>query len=232
MKIIVPLAGPDFILSDGRVKADIDVAGKPLLRHALESRGWWRNGQATEVDLTFVMQDHESTRQFYRERLSQWYPAARLVLLDGPARGAALSALAAVSLVAHEAGPVCIDLADILFESDFDPILAFSDHSAGAAVLGFTSQDAIYSYLRTDESGMVVEAAEKRVISTNASAGVYFFASASVYLRALANNLEHADSIVYNGNFFVCPMVNGVVQQSLGVMLSMVENVVDIKSVR
>ena len=54
MKVIVPLAGPDFVKPDGSVKAEISVEGLPLLRRALESRSWWTHGLVSDADLVFV----------------------------------------------------------------------------------------------------------------------------------------------------------------------------------
>ena len=82
MKVIVPLAGPDFVKLDGSVKAEIPVEGLPLLRHALESRSWWTSGLVTDADLVFVLHDNPPSRRFAENTLSQWYPAARQVFLS------------------------------------------------------------------------------------------------------------------------------------------------------
>lgn len=75
----------------------------------------------------------------------------------------------------------------------------------------------------------LLEAAEKRTISRVASAGVNFFRSISVYLRALAYSLDHEESQTYNGLFYVCPVLNGVRDQNLTVVLETVDTVLDIK---
>ena len=79
------------------------------------------------------------------------------------------------------------------------------------------------------EQGVVVEAAEKRVISNEASAGTYGFRSGPVFLRALAHALENAATQTYRDLFFVCPLFNGVLAQSLAVATTTVSNVRDIK---
>ena len=106
--------------------------------------------------------------------------------------------------------------------------LDFDDKTGGLALV-FDSESPNYSYLRTDQSGRVVEAAEKRVISRHASAGTYFFRSPAVLLRAIAHNLEHPRTSTFKGQFFVCPLLNGVISQGLDVRIEQVEGVHDVK---
>lgn len=228
MQIVVPLAGPDFVLENGSVKAEIPIDGVPLLRRALETRPWWQ--EVSGSDLIFVLMDLPRTRAFADGPLRSWYPDARTVFLSRPARGAALSALAGLTLTLDAPGPICIDLADILFCSRFNPVETFSDSTIGGAALIFPSDNPAYSYLRTDASGLVTEAAEKRVISENASAGVYFFSSQAVYLAALAHNLANAESVTHRGLFFVCPVFNGVLTQGLSCVVDTVSDIIDLKT--
>jgi len=227
MQVIVPLAGPDFATANG-VKGKADIKGLPLIRRAIESRPWWLSGETTSSSLTFVLLDCPQARAFAAEDLAQWYPEARIVFISQATRGAALSALAGVALTGNVDAPLCIDLADILFDSHFEPAVLRSEGIGGAA-LTFTSHKSCYSYLRTDADGRFLEAAEKRTISRVASAGVYFFRSASVYLRALAYSLDHKESQTYNDLFYVCPVLNGVRDQNLTVVLETVDTVLDIK---
>lgn len=229
MKIIVPLAGPDFIRADGSLKATSEFNGEPLLRHILRGRAW--AGMAAPTDYCFVLRDDLASRDFAAANLNEWYPGSRQVFLSNYTNGAALSAAIGVALVADgDAEPLIIDLADIVYRCESNPVLRLaSDRAAGAIGLVFQANDPIYSYLRT-ENGRFTEAAEKSVISSNASAGTYIFANASIYMRSIAHALENADSQTFNGRFFVCPLFNGVRSQGLEVALHDVIDVVDIKN--
>ena len=231
MKIIVPLAGPDFERDDGTVKALLGRDGTPLLRRALESRPWWTAGQVGPADLIFVLRSTEPSQRFAARDLAQWYPGCTVVSLGSVARAAALSALAGLALVADENEPICIDLVDIEYRSTLDPIARLAEvPDAGGIALVFPSDNPVYSYLRTDADGRVVEAAEKRVISQHASAGTYFFVNLATYLVALAHSLAHADTLTHRGLFFVCPLMNGVLAQGRQVVLDAVTDVVDVKA--
>ena len=206
----------------------LDFEGEPLLRHILTRRAW--AGLAAPTDYCFILRDDQTSRGFAAAQLTEWYPGSRQIFLSEYTNGAALSAAMGVALVADgEAEPLVIDLADIAYHSDTDPVaLMVRDRDCGAVGLVFQHDNPIYSYLRT-ENGRFVEAAEKRVISTNASAGTYIFASASIYLRALAHALDYASSQTFNGRFFVCPLFNGVAHQGLDVALHHVTDIVDVK---
>ncbi|WP_299694818.1 hypothetical protein [uncultured Tateyamaria sp.] len=226
MRVIVPLAGPDFIRGDGSLKALQTLNGAPLLRHVLDARVWARDVTA----YSFVLLDRPETRAFADGPLAEWYPGATVTFLSHYTRGAALSALAALPLGTDFAAPLIVDLADILYEATLDPAATLAgDPGLGGIALTFPSDNPAYSYLATDDQGRFVEAAEKRVISDNASAGTYIFRDTPTYLRALAHGLEHAETQTFRDLFFVCPLFNGVRDQGKTVALAPVENVTDIK---
>lgn len=230
MKVVVPLAGPDFENADGRVKAELEVDGRSLFQRTLDQRIWWRRGQVRDQDLIFVMKHSEISRRFAERQLRARYPRSRKVFLCEETRGAALSALAGVAATASLDQPLCIDLVDIEYSSSFDPIELFRNRpEVGAAALVFPSDNPVYSYLRTGDDGDVVEAAEKRVISRQASAGTYFFASAAVYLSALAHNIAAPTAHLHRGSFYVCPVLNGVLESRLKVVMEPVWDVRDPK---
>lgn len=227
MEVIIPLAGPDFVSADGALKALIPFSGQPLLRHVLTSRPW----AETVSGYTFILKDGETTRDFVEQHLRAWYPDATVILLSSFTRGAACSAMAGVSCQRDPHTPLIVDLADILYASNLNvgDRLNRSPHCGGLA-LTFSSTNPLYSYLRTDETGRVVEAAEKNVISTNASAGTYIFRNSAIYLHAVAHAFSNEVSQVCNGLFYVCPLFNGVLAQGMEVMMEPVYDVVDIKT--
>ena len=226
MRVIVPLAGPDFIRADGSLKALHDLDGAPLLRHVLGSRAW--AGAVTSY--SFVLIDRPETRAFATGPLAAWFPGASVTYLSGYTRGAALSALAALPAGTDFTEPLIVDLADILYDSVLDPAAMLAgDRDLGGIALTFPSDNPAYSYLRVDAAGRFLEAAEKRVISPHASAGTYVFRDAPTYLRALAHGLEHAATQTFRDLFFVCPLFNGVRDQGKSVALAPVNGVRDIK---
>ena len=233
MNVLVPLAGPDFLLSDGTTKAEQLVNGQPLLRWVLDNREWIKSGTVSPADMVFILLDHPVTRAFSAGPLATWYPNAKSVFLGSYTKGAALSALAGLATLPNFHNiPVCVDLADIYYQAQPRKLLfSENDPHLGGIALSFESKNPQYSYLRVNNVGAVVEAKEKSQISNTASAGTYFFRNGIVYLGALQHTLFHAGEFEFNGLQYVCPLFNGVLAQGLEVGLEMVTDVMDIKVV-
>jgi hypothetical protein len=228
MRVIVPLAGPDFIRDGGALKAEIELDGAPLLRRVLSSRPW--AGAVASQDYSFILIDAPETRAFVDDKLAKWYPGASVTFISCYTRGAALSALAGIATGKDVEAPIIVDLADILYTSTLDPVTVFHKNpDCGGIALTFKADNSTYSYLRLDAFGFFVQAAEKRVIADNASAGTYIFRDMATYLRALAHGLENKESQTFRGLFFVCPLFNGVKDQGKRVLLETVTDIIDIK---
>ena len=226
MRVIVPLAGPDFVQDDGNLKAEINFGGEPLLRRVLSSRPW-----ATVVtNYSFIMIDAPETRKFAATSLANWYPGSSVIFISSYTRGAALSSLAGIATGQDVDAPIIVDLADISYSTSLDPAAVLERNPrCGGIALTFHDTSPIYSYISLDRDGYFDRAAEKRVISGHASAGTYIFRDMATYLRALAHNLEHQEKQTFRGLFFVCPLFNGVKDQGKHVLLEPVTDVVDLK---
>lgn len=230
MKIVVPLAGPDFELKDGSTKAELMIEGHPLLRRSLDTRPWAVQQEVISSDYIFVLKDTSVSREFAGGTLQSWYPACKTVFVSSYTQGAALSAAAGISLTSGEDEPLIVDLADIEFRATLDisgHLLGHAD--LGAIALTFKSDNPAYSYLLEDADGIFLQAAEKRVISDNASAGVYIFRNPGVYFSALAHALAHPESHIFNDLFYVCPLFNGVAAGGWVVLRHEVSDIRDIK---
>lgn len=223
MNVIVPLAGPDFIHPRFGIRPLVEVENEPLVRRAITSRPWWIDGTVGPSDLVFVLRDLPEARTV-EERLREWFPGARFVLLSDLTGGALLSALAGTALLSRPLAPVCVDLVDILYDCATPLSGLFADPSIGGILPCFQSNEACYSYAEIGMDGTVVRTTEKQVISSHASAGSYLFRDSPVFLRACAHSLDHADTLSYRGALFVCPAMNGVIAQGLRVIPAEVQN--------
>ena len=227
MRCIVPLAGPDFVHPTLGVRALYEFEGRPLIERTLTTRPW--ADKFTPEDYVFVLRDLPEA-QAVKEFLLRRWPGAGIVTLSGLTGGAMFSVAAALAMVGHIEEPICVDLADILFEAPKATVNPARDWDSrvGARLPYFISSDEKYSYLDMDEYGLVRRTAEKRVISDRASAGVYFFQSPGVYLQAMAHSIAHREELAFNGVLFVCPMMNGVFAQGLEVTSFEVRNVIPV----
>ena len=80
-----------------------------------------------------------------------------------------------------------------------------SDNIDGSIVC-FENIHPKWSYVKTNEYGNVTEVAEKKVISNQATTGVYFYKKGSDYVKYGKQMIEK--NIRTNNEFYVCPVFN------------------------
>lgn len=224
---IVPLAGPDFVHPTLGIKPLMLLDGEPLLRRVITSRSWWQSGYLQSENMIFVLRDLPETTQVI-SCINDWFPGAQKVILSSLTCGALMSALAGVSLVKDLAAPLCIDLVDIIYETQELMVDKFQSDEVGGVVPYFFSQESCYSYFEINSQGLVTKAVEKQVISAQASAGTYFFRDTATYLNAVAFSLCHQQDLSVGGILFVCPAINYMVsagQKIIPIAVSNVESV-------
>jgi hypothetical protein len=222
MKCVVPLAGPDILDPEKGFKPLTEISGDTLIHRTLAGRPWaWT---LASTDYIFVTRGDLCTTELEDYLRAKWY-GCRIVTIPGITDGAMLSALAGILMVPDDV-PVIVDLADIIFDAPNLQTIAFSK-KLGAIIPSFKSQEIIYSYL-VIENGKVTKAAEKQVISDNASAGVYIFRDRQSYVAAAAHSIANREEMRFKSTYFVCPMANGLIEAGYYVISPSVENVVSI----
>jgi hypothetical protein len=231
MIAIVPLAGPDFVHPRLGIKPLFPIDGEPLLRRVITSRPWWRKGLLKSENLIFVLRDFpESDRAL--SYIDEWFPKSKKVIISDFTQGALMSVLAGVALVKDFEVPICIDLVDILYDSQEVMVDLFAkDSSVGAIVPYFISQESCYSYLEIGDRNSVTKAVEKQVISQFASAGTYFFRNVRSYINSVAFSLQHRQELSVKDILFVCPAINYVISVGARVIPIPVNNIRSISKI-
>jgi hypothetical protein len=192
----------------------------------METRPWWIEGRLRANDLVFVLREGDELREI-REAVLGWFPGCRIVTLSHLTKGALLSALAGAAAITKLDEPLIIDLADILYGADVNIEERFdADPTTGAIATYFDANDSCYSYFTFAPDGSVEFAAEKKVISRNASAGTYIFRTTGHFIAAAGRSLTQTrDELLVGNALFVCPVLNSVMRQGLRVLPIPVRNI-------
>lgn len=206
MKCIVPLAGPDLHSAEFGLRPLFLWNNKPLLAHVLNGRRW--RPKLDPSDYIFVLRTVPDI-EILREFIAHHWPGSSTVIISDLSKGALFSCLAGISLVSPQEALI-IDLADIAFSEGPEDPESDMKGSCEALVPCFTSRESCFSYLRFDRD-VLKEAAEKRVISELASAGVYMFATTEVFLSCAAWSMAHYSEVSVGDVLFVCPAINALV---------------------
>ena len=158
---ITPLAGPEVFHPDHGIHPLTPIGGEPLVRRTITSRSWWRRGNLRAKDLIFVIR-HAPEAATLSAHLECWLPGSHQVQVSRLTAGTLLSCLAGTSQIDDFERPLCLDLADIIYDADAAILdMLDQDSSLGAIVPCFESTDPCYSYLEIDEAGDVVRTVEK-----------------------------------------------------------------------
>ena len=215
MKIVIPMAGGDDLFRKHGfpfAKPIIEIDGRPLIDHATEP--------LTGIDgaeFVFIVRKEDDLRFHLGDVLRLLIPGCSVVRADGKTAGAACTVLLAV---AH------MDNDEELVITNSDQVLAFD---IGAAIVGFRARDLDagtvvfdsvhprWSFVKTDRDGQVIEAAEKRPISRDATAGIYYFRKGADFVEAAKSMILKGADV--NGGFFVCPSFNEMIlsQKKIGI---------------
>ena len=132
-----------------------------------------------------------------------------VVLINGPTQGAACTALCAISHINSDEELV-IGNSDQFIDFDFTEFVESArTKNKDGLILTFKSSHPKWSYARTDESGKVLETAEKKVISDKATAGVYYFKKGSDFIKSTQDMIYK--NIRHNDEFYICPTYNEII---------------------
>jgi dTDP-glucose pyrophosphorylase len=184
--LVMPMAGRGSRFAERGVSTP-----KPLVTLWDRPFFWWATESARRafdvVEMVFVvLRDH--VRDFaITDRIGALYPEARFVVIPDVTSGAAETAKLGIEQLQHR-GPLIVNDTDHAFViGDGQKVVGGLSNRTGGALLTFRSDNPAYSYACLDAAGEVTGTVEKSVVSPNAIAGGYLFASPADYLLAYAD---------------------------------------------
>jgi dTDP-glucose pyrophosphorylase len=214
--VVIPMAGRGQRFADAGYddpKPLIDVRGRPMYSWAVDSIPASIVGRLVFVCLAEHLERYPLAEDIER-RYADYSPV--VIALEGVTEGQACTVLEAREHI-DPARPLVIYNADTYCVTDLAATLATLPPEAVGVIGVFEAEGDHWSVARTDESGRVVETAEKRRISPWATTGLYHFTEAHHFLAA-ADAMIAADDRV-NGEFYVAPAYNRLIAQGGLVLL-------------
>jgi NDP-sugar pyrophosphorylase family protein len=207
INIVIPTAGTgtSFINAGYTFpKPLIDIKGKPMIQLIIENL-------RPKVNHKFILicqNEHYnkySLNQVFNNSTKGNFECIRLF---APTQGAACTVLTAIDHINDE--ELIIANADQVIDIDINKFIKFArDSKADGVIMTFNSLHPRWSYVRTDKKGLVIEAAEKKVISNKATVGIYYFKNGSDFIKSAFSMIEK--NIRFNNDFYVCPVYNEMI---------------------
>jgi hypothetical protein len=97
----------------------------------------------------------------------------------------------------------------------------FTNKDFDGGILTFEALHPKWSYAKINEkTGLVTEVAEKKVISKNATVGIYYWKNGSDYVKYAKEMIQK--NIRVNNEFYVCPVFNQAIEDNKKISISMV----------
>ena len=169
----------------------------------------------TQYAFTFL--ETEAVRYHLEKIATLLVPDARSTQVPELSQGSACTALMAACQLDQAAELLIISANELVDIELAEVIEEFRHRKLDAGTLTFRSIHPRYSYVRLNDEGLVIEAAQREPISFFATAGIFWFAKTAYFVEG-AKNLIRKDAHV-DGSYFVAPTFNELVlkQKQIGI---------------
>ena len=209
VNIVMPMAGRGKRFADAGYavpKPLIPIHGRPMTEVVIANL----RPACPHRFIFLILREHAEAFAFDRHLLA-WAPGSELVYVDRVTQGAACTVLLARDRIDTDE-PLMIANCDQWVDVPIDDYLAALDRDrADGLIMTMWADDPKWSFVRFDAAGAVVEVVEKRVVSSEATVGVYNFRRGRDFVRA-ADAMIVADLRV-NGEFYVAPTYNPLIAE-------------------
>jgi len=202
LNVLIPMAGAGSRFEAAGYsfpKPLIEVNGKPMIQVVVENLN-------IDAKFIYIVQKEHYTKYNLEYLLKLLTPNCEILQTSGVTEGAACTTLIAKQLINND-NSLLIANSDQFVEWDSgETIYSFMADGIDGGIVTFKSTHPKWSYVRIDDSGIVIEVAEKKPISDLATVGIYFWKKGSEYVKNAEKMIEK--NLRVNGEFYVCPVFN------------------------
>lgn len=208
LNIVIPMAGRGSRFSEAGYKEPkflIPIFDKTMIEVVVSNLTPKR-----EHKFIFVCQKEHIEKYDLKNKLSKLAENIEIIGICGITEGQVCTVLNAVDFINNEEALMTANC-DQYIDFNIDDYLDYMDDKKyDGLIMTMTSKDEKWSYAKIDANGIVTETAEKKVISNEATVGIYNFRHGK-YLVNAANKMI-LDNIRVNGEFYTCPVYNYLIQ--------------------
>jgi UDP-N-acetylglucosamine diphosphorylase / glucose-1-phosphate thymidylyltransferase / UDP-N-acetylgalactosamine diphosphorylase / glucosamine-1-phosphate N-acetyltransferase / galactosamine-1-phosphate N-acetyltransferase len=223
INVIIPMAGKGARFKNQGFKDPkpfIQIDGKSLIEIVLENLAL----NSYEAEFFLVAQSsHLKSYKNISNRIINSYEA-NFIEINEMTRGS-LDSISKAELFVSEDSPLIIANSDQFVELKMDDFIsdAFTRNLDGSIlVFEEKEKDPKWSFVKVNEKSLVTEVAEKQVISSYASVGVYYFKSTLDFFKNMRIMLGRGETI--NGEFYTCPIYNVFIEQNRNIGIYLIDN--------
>lgn len=208
VNVVIPMAGLSSRFANAGFttpKPLIDVLGQPMIKWALDSFSFLPK---EKVQLIFIiLHEHETKYKLTAQLRTLFGKNIKVVEAQEITKGQADTVYLAKDII-NNFNKLFIFNCDT-FSQTPDLWQHITNIDPDGCLTCFTADDPRYSYVKLDEFGYVQETAEKKVISNNASNGLYYFKYGHYFIDLIEEALQSNQPI--NGEMYVAPLYNKLI---------------------
>jgi HAD superfamily hydrolase (TIGR01509 family) len=206
LNVLIPMAGAGSRFAAAGYtfpKPLIDVNGKPMIQLVVENLGLVANYH-------FVVQKEHREKYNLDAMLGLIAPGCQVIEVDGITEGAACTALMAREFIDND-NPLFFANSDQYVEWNvMEFMYAMNEKDADGGIVTFEATHPKWSFAKTDDSGKVIEVAEKNPISNQATVGYYYWKKGSDFCKYADQMIDR--NVRVNNEFYVCPVFNQAIE--------------------
>ncbi len=202
MNVLIPMAGAGKRFFDAGYifpKPLIEIDNKPMIQWVIESLN-------LKANYIFIIQKEHQEKYNIKSVLKILQPNCKIIELDHLTEGAACTTLLAKEFINNDDPLIIANSDQYINWNSSKAFYDFNSKNLDGAILTFEAIHPKWSYAKCDKEGFVTEVAEKKVISKNATVGVYYWKHGSDYVKSAEEMIKK--NIRVNNEFYVCPVYN------------------------
>lgn len=209
LNIVLPMAGRGSRFANAGYtipKPLIPVHGIPMIKVVVDNLA-----PKCEHRFIFIAQNEHIAKYDLNTKLKSYAKNVEIIGIDGITEGQVCSVLLAKKFFDNDE-PLMSANSDQWIDFDINEYLdAMQQKDLDGMIMTMKANDPKWSYAKTDENGFVTETAEKKVISTDATVGIYNFKHGKDLVRSAEQMIK--DDIRVNGEFYTCPAYNYLIKE-------------------
>ena len=217
LNILIPMAGAGSRFQKAGYifpKPLIEINNKPMIQCVIDSL-------KLDGNYIFIVQKEHQEKYNINSVLKILKPNCKIIELDEITEGAACTTLLAKKFIDNN-NPLIIANSDQYIEWDsIRSMYNFNSKKIDGSILTFEAIHPKWSYAKVDNNNLVTEVAEKKVISKNATVGVYFWKKGNDYVKYAEQMIQK--NIRVNNEFYVCPVFNEAIKDKKRIIIDPVD---------
>ena len=217
MNILIPMAGAGKRFADAGYmfpKPIIEIQNKPMIQWVIDSL-------KINANYIFIVQKEHQEKFNIKSVLKILKPNCKVIELDGVTEGAACTTLLAKKYINNNKPLIIANSDQFIKWNSSRSLYNFNSKKYDGAILTFEAIHPKWSYAKCNKSNFVTEVAEKKVISKNATVGVYYWKKGSQYVKYAEQMIKK--NIRVNNEFYVCPVFNGAIKDKKKIVIEQVD---------